>query len=99
MLKFGILIDGVEMNRLHPDTFEIPDALERCYLERGDLVKIGLTHPDNGGERFWVNVLESHASKNNHYYVGAIDNDLVDYDFPYGSKIFFGPEHVLRIFG
>lgn len=38
----GVLADGEELNRAHPDTFEIPDRVERIALDEGDYAKVKL---------------------------------------------------------
>jgi hypothetical protein len=56
------LIDSLARSWTHPDSWAHPDdkALER--IEAGYLVKVGLTHPDLSGERFWGLVKERTAT-------------------------------------
>ncbi len=53
---------GGEMNRLHPDTFWIPDDEEKAALEPGDHVRLIFEMSEDWGrkrwgERMWVNVV------------------------------------------
>ena len=47
MNKNFTFVDGVEMNRNHPDTFHIPDADEKAAIKVGDFVKIGFIPTDD----------------------------------------------------
>jgi hypothetical protein len=58
-LKNGFtLIASLERSQTHPDTWAHPhdEALKR--IEVGYFVKVGVTHPDLSGERFWGLVKE-----------------------------------------
>lgn len=89
------LIDGVEQNKAHPDTFEIPGDNARANLSIGAYAKIGVNHPKRGGERFWVQVLRTEGTG----YVGKVDNDLVIYpELTCSTEIPFGPQHVLQVY-
>lgn len=90
------MIDGVEMNRQFPDTFQIPDEADRCSLSVGDFAKIGLTCAE-GGERFWVKIARIEGEKDAPIYFGAVDNHLVVFDIPVGEEIEFDADHVLQI--
>jgi hypothetical protein len=86
------LINGVEMNKKHPDTFHIPGDNTRKGLEVGAYAKIGLNHPKRGGELFWVEITEVRAGD----YVGRIDNDLVLYpELDCKTQLVFLHDHVL----
>ena len=55
------LLDAVERNREHPDTFFIPGAAELEEIHEGDFVQLGVGWKGEGerkagGERFWVQV-------------------------------------------
>jgi uncharacterized protein YegJ (DUF2314 family) len=90
------LDDGVERNRLHPDTFEIPSALERETLKPGDHVKLSflVDDPEYGGERMWVEV----AKVKGQAYVGTLINQpLFIEDLEWRQEIKFAPCHVIEI--
>jgi hypothetical protein len=53
LAKGWSLTDGEEMNRLHPDRFQIPSDLVRRNAEVGLHVKIALESRAVPGERFW----------------------------------------------
>lgn len=87
-LKF---IDGVEMNREYPETFEIPSDETKATIKPGDFVKIGVQNVI-GGERFWVQVTEKTES----FITGRVDNELVVLEnVKYNDIITFGYENVL----
>ncbi len=93
------LINGVEMNAAHPDTFSVPCETARESLQPGDHAKIGLTS-EEGGERFWVKITEVRSGPNQgeaHDYTGVVDNDLVVFDIPLGEPIDFDAPHVLDV--
>ena len=55
------LMDAVDRNREHPDTFFIPGAAELEEIHEGDFVQLGVGWKGEGerkagGERFWVQV-------------------------------------------
>lgn len=50
------LTDGQEMNRMHPDTFEVPSNSDLASLRVGDFIKLGFEHGDDPGERMWVEI-------------------------------------------
>jgi hypothetical protein len=55
------LMDAVERNRQHPDSFFIPGAAELEEIHEGDFVQLGVGWKGEGerkagGERFWVQV-------------------------------------------
>jgi uncharacterized protein YegJ (DUF2314 family) len=90
------LDDGVERNRLHPETFEIPSAPERETLKPGDHVKLAFLtpHGECGGERMWVEVTNAKGQT----CVGALKNNpVVIEDLEWGQEIKFTPRHVLDI--
>lgn len=65
-------INGVDMNRQYPDTFQIPSDEDKAAIKVGDFVKIGITS-ESGGERFWGEVLEV----SQHGVTVRVDNDLI----------------------
>ena len=50
------LDSGVELNRQHPETFEIPSTEDRNEVTTGDLVKLVFNTRGGPGERMWVKV-------------------------------------------
>lgn len=93
------LIDGVEQNRLHPATFDLPPEFLRRALRPRMFAKIGVTG-DNAGERFWAIITDVVKTGEALSYVGEINNDLTrskHHDLCCGDRIEFGPEHVLDI--
>lgn len=53
------VMDGVEQNKLYPDTFEIPSNMDKANIRPGDFVKAGFaTDVDTPTERMWVLVTE-----------------------------------------
>jgi len=54
------LTSGVEVNRQHPDTFEIPSPEDKALVEPGDSVKaiFEMEEPERWGERMWVDVVK-----------------------------------------
>ena len=51
-----VLIDVVERNAAHPDTFQIPSLEDRQRVDFGDFVKVCVER-GGMGERFWIFVL------------------------------------------
>ncbi len=92
------LDDGVEINREHPHTYEIPPAEERNNLVPGQLVKLvfRIAHGDEVDvERMWVEVTGTRPGG----YVGVLDNDPYYTDgIRHGLEIEFEPRHVIQIY-
>ena len=53
-----ILIDSAQRLKDHPDTWAHPDHEALKRIESGYFVKVGVTHPELSGERFWGRVKE-----------------------------------------
>ena len=68
------LTNGEEMNRQHPDTFEIPTLRERKSLKPGKYVKLIFEEKDKPSERMWVKV--EYISDNGRY-IGTLANDPI----------------------
>lgn len=98
------LIDGVAMNRKHPDTFEIPDNREG--LSPGRLVKVGfeatselvehIGYEGPAAERMWVRIEEV---RDDGTYLGTLQNAPFALPMTLGQIVSFGPEHILSIWG
>ncbi|MDC0525421.1 hypothetical protein OAO87_00385 [bacterium] len=80
------LTDAQEMQRLHTDTFEAPDADELKSIAPGDGVKICV----DDCERFWTVV----QSVTEHVIVARVDNHLTLIDWEVGKKLAFETRHV-----
>jgi hypothetical protein len=94
------LINGEEINRLHPETFKIPPDLIRRSIEVGVRVKIGLSSGPSGGERFWVDVVSKQATPDNCSFIGKLFNRLVysvGHGIRKGDLIEFRQQHILDI--
>ena len=67
-------VDAVKMNKLHPETFEIPPVEERVSLSSGDHVKLLFKPRMKDGiiERMWVRVYKSMRGG---LYEGVLDNE------------------------
>lgn len=90
---------AVQLNKLHPDTFEIPTAEERHSLKPGDRVKLIFRRrvKDAVAERMWVRVFKRMADG---VYEGVLDNEPL-YDLKEviqcDDVVYFRPEHVADI--
>ncbi len=90
------LANGVERNRLHPDSFEIPSEGVRLSIRPGDRVKLGFemnkTAPgEPSGERMWVDVVKVGRRK----LVGILFNEPVFIPLMPGDKVKFRREHII----
>ena len=91
------LIDGVERNAAHPDTFDIPTADERQNIKAGTYVKVGFDKAGGGGERLWV-LVGGPLNDGTGNYVGLLANTPFFLDgLAWGDRVTFRPEHVLDI--
>jgi hypothetical protein len=83
------LIDGVERNKQHPQTFEIPTDEQKDNVFADDFVKIGVE-----GERFWVRV----TIRDGAHYVGQIKSYLVGkWGLKFDDEIAFEAKHILAV--
>jgi hypothetical protein len=88
------LDSGVERNRQHPESFEIPDDESRLCVEPGDRVKLVFGMKHGPGERMWVDVLRVGKKK----LVGTLRNDpLFMPRLTYGDRVKFRHEHIVDI--
>ncbi len=93
------LIDGVDRNTTHPETFEIPSEEERDAVRNGDTVKVGFEVIDfdlgeDIGERMWVSV----TFANGNTLVGWIDNVPISQNLQLKQEIQFERRHILNIY-
>jgi molybdopterin converting factor small subunit len=83
-------VDAQEMNRQHPDTFDVPTAEELKALRPGMYVKVCACN-----ERFWVLV----TGRDETGIVGIVNNDLVstDHGLKDGDVVHFQERHIYSI--
>lgn len=91
------LLNGVEMNKLHPATFEIPSADEIAAIQKGWFVKLGFKNKgdntDGTVERMWVIVTSTNPKR----YVGKLNNDPYITPINDGDAVSFKKENILSI--
>lgn len=88
------LESGVEMNRKHPDTFWIPEAVDKYAVRPGHVVKLMFTTSDGWGERMWVRVQRVRRGR----YHGMLCNTPIGIPrLGSGSRIKFSSEHIIDI--
>lgn len=96
------LRSGVASHHQWPETFEIPDEIERRGLVDGDIVKLQfeIAIPDEDepfGERMWVIV----RGRSGPYFIGELNNIPATSDeqekLTIGDRVVFLPEHVISI--
>ena len=94
--------DGESAHAKWPESYSIPDLVERQSLRAGDLVKIVFyirTENESGevvdnGERMWVIV----NSTLGHWYSGTLDNDpYCTKEIAAGMPVWFEARHVIAI--
>ncbi|MFM2450332.1 MAG: hypothetical protein RIS44_2782 [Pseudomonadota bacterium] len=97
------LRSGVASHHQWPETFEIPDEMERRGLVDGDIVKLlfEIVIPDEDepfGERMWVIV----RGRSGPYFIGELNNNPATSDeqdnLAVGDRVVFLPEHVISIY-
>lgn len=88
------LVSGVEMNRLHPSTFWVPDENQKSEVGVGDVVKLMFETSDGWGERMWVKV----TRRGRRGFVGALANDPIGIPrLGYGDRVCFSADEVIDI--
>ena len=109
MNKYFTFVDGVEMNRNHPDIFHIPDAGEKAAIKVGDFVKIGFIPTSEAREmgidmteRMWVKVSELDAPCGDTeplFLTGTLANDpFVFWDvLSFEGVVSFENRHIMSI--
>ena len=78
-------VDALEMHLQNPKTFEIPSSSDVNEIKPGWFVKVCLVEPGECGERFWCKVTKVNKKQETLY--AEIDNHLVFYDYPVGTKV------------
>lgn len=56
------LIDSAQRLKDHPDSWAHPNREELERIETGYFIKVGVTHPERSGERFWGRVKDRSGS-------------------------------------
>ncbi len=109
MSKYFTFVDGIEMNRNHPDTFHIPDTAEKSAIKVGDFVKIGFIPTPEARElgidmteRMWVKVSELDASRGDLeplFLTGTMANAPFVFSdvLSHGDAVSFENRHILSI--
>ncbi len=94
------LDSGIELNRLYPDTFEIPSPNEKSKLEVGNIVKLIFCEEEKV-ERMWVVITEKTTQYSNKVvFQGTLDNSPVGLvTIKSGDVVVFSDEHIIQIFG
>ena len=87
--------DGEELNKKYPDTFYLPNKVERSNMPIGSEVKVIA-----GFERFWVMILRSIILDRKPAYLGMVDNDLLigiqeNCPIDYGAIVLVEPKHII----
>lgn len=82
------LIDGVDRNKAHPKTFNIPTEEEKAAVKTGDFIKIGF-ELDNMCERMWVQVTEPGK--------GLLNNDPELLPMQCDEPVEYEPKHIIAI--
>lgn len=92
------LLDGIEQNKLHPKTFEIPTEKTKKEIKPVDFVKLCFEKLQKASsfnsERMWVKVISIKGEKLS----GTIANDPVIFEeLKYDDKIKFETKHIISI--
>lgn len=83
-------VDAQQMAIDHPETFNVPTGEELANLEVNDFVKI-----NPGNERFWVKL--THIDFVNQKLKGAVANELLNYNWEYGTELEFEMKNIYDI--
>lgn len=89
-------VNGVEMNKLHPDTFQIPSASHKSNILANMYVKIGVFAKSVHSEKFWVKVI---GVMDGMIY-GTVNNDLIctdEHNLKCDDEVCFHVDAVLDI--
>jgi hypothetical protein len=95
-----LLVNGIEMRRQHPDTFEVPPVYIKQQQAPGCLVKVSAKAPGilNGRrteyEKFWVEITKAEYP----IFEGRIDNELITDSLKYNDIIKFHADNILAIY-
>lgn len=93
-MKLIPVMDGVEQNRLYPDTFPIPTRMDKDRIKPGDFVKAGFLGEGNmSTERLWVLVTEVDAGTIR----GTLANEPVMVSAKFGDLVEMEFRHIIEI--
>jgi hypothetical protein len=85
---------GVERNREHPETFEIPEEEAKHAVEPGVVVKLLFEMNDGWGERMWVEVV----AVKRHHIIGMLRNQPIGIPrLDPGDRVTFKRDHIIDI--
>ncbi len=88
------LQSGVEMNRMYPESFEIPAQEDKAFLEPGDSVKLMFEASDDWGERMWVRV----ERRTRRGFVGRMNNTPIGFPrLGYGDGVRFTADDIIDV--
>jgi len=103
------LLDGVAVNREHPDTFHIPSYEHKMFVIPGDHVKL-MFESDGEVERMWVVITAGKLMKAKHdsdgctwpcnhvLYTGTLANDpFMIEGLVYGDTVSFTADNIIDI--
>lgn len=97
LIRNWSLLDAEERSR-EWRTFQIPSRKSRESLVTGEMVKLVFVPVVGPPERMWVLVKEVNGDAHGVWYRGVLRNQPVVPGLPtHGSRIAFGPEHVIGI--
>lgn len=85
------LESGLELHRQYPETFEIPDAADKRWLEPGDFVKLMWAVRRSPGERMWVEILQRKGDR----VVGRLSNEPLFAHMNAGDTIKFHIDQII----
>lgn len=86
---------GEAMHRKHPRTFQIPDAVTRTEMAKGDHAKL-IFKKGRSGERMWVKITSRSGTGAKTKYEGKLANSpaLIE-SLGKGDLVAFAPRHII----
>lgn len=88
------LVDGEKMNKLHPNTYEIPSKYDVGQLQEGNYVKLCFEEEGGMGERMWVIIKKINGRK----FEGELNNEPLGLQsIKLGDKVFFEKSNIIAI--
>lgn len=94
------LASGEALARKHPSAFQIPEAVVRTSLRKGDMAKlifIAGKGQRRGGERMWVEVASRSGTGAATRYRGILRNSPIHVNLKYGDRVEFAPKDVINV--
>lgn len=92
-LRRARLESGVARNLSHPESFEIPSAVEKDSLRPGDSVKLIWSVVRAPGERMWVEITHREGNR----FEGSLRNDPLFVHAAFGDVVTFEGDHIIDI--